>query len=335
MNIGILGAGTWGVALAALFCKNGHRVTVWSALAEEIDELAKTHRHKNLPLVALPPEIVYTKDLKAACTEKETVIFAVPSAFFRQTAHRATPFLAQGAVAVSVAKGLEKNTLLTMTDILEDEFSGMGRKDLHAMALSGPTHAEEVAMDVPTSIVAACKDERIAAFVADAFKGSCVRVYTNTDVVGVEICGAMKNIIALAAGICGGMGLGDNTKAMLITRGAHEICRVGLAMGGSMHTFMGLAGFGDLIVTCISKHSRNNRCGEYIGGGMSYEEASARIGMVVEGYVALDAAMELSAKYAVEMPITEAVYDIIHRGVTPGEVMTRLMQREMKSEKNW
>ena len=332
MKIGILGAGTWGIALAALLANNNHDVVVWSALPSEIDELQSTSRHKNLPGAVLPENINYTKDIKDAA-DSELILFVVPSSFIRSTTKTIAPYIKGGAIIASAAKGIESGTLMTMTDVIDDELKAQHvTADYTLAALSGPTHAEEVAMGIPTSIVAACEDEEISMRIADAFSNSCMRAYTNTDVLGVEISGAMKNIIALAAGINNGMGLGDNSKAMLMTRGIAEITRLGLAMGCKRRTFMGLAGIGDLIVTCTSRHSRNNRCGELIGMGKSYEEASREIGMVVEGYHALVAAMELSQKYNVELPITEAVYKIIKEGLSPKEAMISLMVRDLKSE---
>ena len=332
MKIGILGAGTWGRALAALLANNSHDFVVWSALPSEIDELMSTRKHKNLPGAILPENINYTKDIKEAA-DAEMILFVVPSSFIRSTARAISPYIADGVIIASAAKGIEKTTLFTMTEIIGDELTRCGVKAKYSLAaLSGPTHAEEVALGIPTSIVAACEDEAVSMKIADAFSNSCMRAYTNTDVLGVEIAGAMKNIIALAAGINNGMGLGDNSKAMLMTRGIAEITRLGLAMGCKRRTFMGLAGIGDLIVTCTSRHSRNNRCGELIGMGKSYEEAALEIGMVVEGYHALEAAMELSRKYGVEMPITEAVYKVIKEGISPREAMLTLMVRDLKSE---
>ncbi len=333
MNIAILGAGTWGMALAALLSKNKHNVTVWSAIKEEIDLLKAEKRHKNLPNVTFPDDIDYTVDIKYALSDKEMVLFVVPSSFIRATAKKAAPYLNQGVIIVNAAKGIERESLFTMTEVIEDELKSESPELAYKIvALSGPTHAEEVAIGMPTSIVSACEDEETALRVAEIFHNSCMRVYTNNDVKGVEICAALKNIIALASGITRGMGLGDNAKAMLMTRGISEMTRIGLAMGCKRRTFMGLAGIGDLIVTCTSVHSRNNRCGELIGKGMSYEAAVKEIGMVVEGYHALEAAIGLSQKYGVEMPITSAVRDIIKNGVSPETAMHRLMNRDIKSE---
>ena len=336
MKIGVLGAGTWGMALSALLFGNRHEVTVWSALPEEIEYLKKSNRHKNLPGVHLPEGINYTTSLEEAVCSAELILFAVASAYIRKTARDAAPFIQDGSILVSVAKGIEPGSLMTMTDIIEDEvLKGGKRAACRVAALSGPTHAEEVAIGLPTSVVAACSDEAVAFKIAQTFSSSFMRVYTNTDVQGVEIGGALKNIIALAAGITRGMGYGDNAIAALMTRGAAEITRVGLSMGANLKTFLGLAGIGDLIVTCTSEHSRNNRCGRLIGEGKSYEEAKREIGMVVEGYYALDAAVEMSRKYGVEMPITSVVYDIIHHGLSPRDAVTALMGRDIKNELNF
>ena len=333
MKIGILGAGTWGVGLATILVGNDHDVTVWSFSRAEADEISKNKAHRNLPGVVLPDGIRYTADMEEACADKELIIFVVPSVYMRDTARASAPYLPDGCIVASASKGMEKGTLKTMTDIIEDEIAASGRKIKYdIVALSGPTHAEEVVRGIPTSIVAACKSEAVAGRVAEVFSNSCLRAYTNTDVLGVELCGALKNIIAIAAGALRGVGLGDNTLAMLITRGISEMARIGMAMGCPRDTFMGLAGIGDLIVTCTSVHSRNNRCGELIGKGMSYDEAAREIGMVVEGYYALEAAMELSRKYGVEMPITAAVYEVIHHGVTPTDAISRLMNRKLKNE---
>lgn len=333
MKIGVLGAGTWGIALASLLVGNDHKITVWSALPDEIDQLEKNGTHRNLPGINLSKSIKYTKSIAEAAKGKEMILLVVPSSFIRETARKLAPYIEDEAILVTAAKGIEKGTQKTMTEVIESELSSL-RPDLSysLAALSGPTHAEEVVIGMPTSIVAACEDEEVSDRIAEVFANSCMRVYTNTDVLGVEICGAMKNIIAIAAGINSGMGLGDNSKAMLMTRGIAEITRLGLAMGCRRRTFMGLAGIGDLIVTCTSRHSRNNRCGELIGKGKSYEEASREIGMVVEGYHALEAAIELSKKYEVEMPITEAIYEIVKKGLDPKEAMYRLMTRDLKSE---
>lgn len=333
MKITVLGAGTWGVALSSLLRDNGHAVTLWSALPEELDSLGREGRHKNLPGARIAEGIKYDGDIKSAISGCEACLFAVASGYIRSTARLAAPHLSGGAILISAAKGIEADTLHTMSEVIAEEVREHNPSlEFSVVALSGPTHAEEVALGLPTSIVSACEDEEISRRVAEAFSSGCMRVYTNTDILGVEISGALKNIIALAAGINKGMGFGDNAQAMLITRGIAEITRMGLALGCKRRTFMGLAGIGDLIVTCTSRHSRNNRCGELIGQGMSYDEASEKIGMVVEGYHALRAAVSLAERYSVEMPITRAVYDVIFSGVSVRDAMTALMSRDMKSE---
>lgn len=333
MKITILGAGTWGVALAALLSKNQNEVTVWSPIPQEIEHLKNKKTHRNLPGLILPEDIKYTGDMERACRGGALVLFVVPSQFIRQTAEKAAPYIENGAIVINASKGIEQDSFMTMTEVISDAFlKACPRLECSIAALSGPTHAEEVAAGLPTSIVAASDDEDVARKIANVFANSCMRVYINTDVRGVEISGALKNVIALAAGINRGMGFGDNAGAMLMTRGIAEITRLGLAMGCKRRTFMGLAGVGDLIVTCTSRHSRNNRCGELIGQGKSYVEAQAEIGMVVEGYHALEAAVGLAKRYAVELPITEAVYSIIKQGERPHDAMTRLMNRDIKSE---
>ncbi len=328
-NIGVLGAGTWGIALARMLCNNGHSVTVWSALEKEIDQLLATRSHPNLPEMVIPAEVGFTKDIETVCKDKDVLLFAVASPFVRSTAAKAAPYITDGQIIVDVAKGIEDNTLYTMSQIIADELKG---KKVKIVALSGPTHAEEVAKDLPTTIVSACEDEQTALYVQSVFWGTCMRVYTNADVLGVELCGAMKNIIALASGIALGLGYGDNTKAALITRGMAEIARLGVAMGCDEHTFGGLAGIGDLIVTATSVHSRNNRCGLLIGQGVAVADAIKQVGMVVEGLNAIPAAMKLKEKFGVELPIIEAVDAIVNGGAKPEDTVRALMSRGKKPE---
>lgn len=327
--IGIIGAGTWGIALARLLKNNGCAVTVWSALAEEIETLQKDNRHPKLPDMVLPEGIVYTTELKKAVEGKKLLVMAVPSVFVRETAAKLRPFVENGQIIVDVAKGIEDKTLLTMTGIIGEELAGL---NVQLVALSGPTHAEEVAMDLPTAIVSACEDEATAVYVQQVFSNSYLRVYTNTDVMGVEICGALKNVIALATGISAGLGYGDNAKAALITRGIAEIARLGSAVGCTVATFSGLTGLGDLVVTCTSRHSRNNRAGQLLGQGLSPEEAIRQVGMVVEGINTLPAAVALAKKYQVEMPIIHAVDCVVHGGMRPEDAVNSLLGRERKSE---
>ncbi len=332
-SIGILGTGTWGTALARMLSRSGHEVTCWSAIPDEIRALRTTHTHPNLPGCVIPEEVRFTEDIAGACTGKEIVLFAVPSVYLRQTAARARAFVPDGQVVVDVAKGIEKDTLMTLSEVIADELNRDGKHgNVKVVALSGPTHAEEVAIDLPTTIVSACADEKAAELVQDVFMNTCMRVYTNTDIRGVELCGALKNIIALAAGISAGLGYGDNTKAALITRGLAEMERLGLCMGCRAETFAGLAGMGDLIVTATSRHSRNNRAGFLIGQGVKPAEAVRKIGMVVEGINALPAAMTLAERYRVEMPIVQAVDAVVNGGADPADAVAQLMQREKKTE---
>lgn len=328
-KIGVLGAGTWGMALARMLCISGHEVTVWSALEREVEEFSAARRHPNLPGMVIPDEIEFTKQIEEVCRNKEILLFAVPSPFVRATARKAAPYITDDQIVVDVAKGIEADTRLTMTGIIADELKNPKVK---LVALSGPTHAEEVAKDLPTTIVSACTDLAAAERVQQVFGNTCMRVYTNEDVLGVELCGAMKNIIALASGAALGLGYGDNTKAALITRGMAEITRLGIAMGCKPQTFYGLAGVGDLIVTATSVHSRNNRCGLLIGQGVAPAEAVKQVGMVVEGINALPAAMRLAREFGVEMPIVAAVDAVVKGEMTAAEAVERLMRREQKQE---
>ncbi len=332
-KIGVLGAGTWGVALARMLANTGYEVTVWSAVEKEIDTLSQTHIHPNLKDCEIPESIIFTKNLRQACANKDIVLFAVASLYVRDTAKKAGKFISDGQIIVDVAKGIEEGTNLTMSQIIEQEIRADDKHDnVKVVVLSGPTHAEEVALDLPTTIVSACEDMKSAEYVQDIFMNTCMRVYTNSDKTGVELCGALKNIIAIAAGVSDGLGYGDNAKAALITRGIAEMSRLGKAMGGSYHTFAGLAGLGDLIVTATSRHSRNNRAGYLIGKGLTPQKAVEQVGMVVEGINALNAAVELADKYNVEMPIVSAVDAVINRGADPLETVNELMTRKKRKE---
>lgn len=332
MKIGVLGAGTWGMALARMLSKTGHDVMVWSAIEAEIDEYSTTRRHKNLPGMVIPDEIVFTKDIAEVCKDKDILLFAVPSIFVRGTTEKARDYIPDGQIIVDVAKGIEADTLYTMSQVIKDALNDGKHSHVKVVALSGPTHAEEVALDLPTTIVSACEDETSAKLVQDIFMNTCMRVYTNDDVLGVELCGALKNIIALAAGISAGLGFGDNAKAAIITRGMVEMTRLGLKMGANKDTFPGLAGIGDLIVTATSMHSRNNKCGILIGQGVKPQEAIKQVGMVVEGVNALPAAMKLKDKYDVEMPISEMVNEIVNEKIAPHDALVALMTRDKKNE---
>ncbi|MBQ2377847.1 MAG: NAD(P)-dependent glycerol-3-phosphate dehydrogenase [Clostridia bacterium] len=328
-NISVLGAGTWGIALATALATNGHNVTVWSAIAEEIHLLSQIRTHKNLPGMRVPPQVNFTLDIGSACVGSDLVVFAVPSVFVAETARKAAEYIHDGTVIADVAKGLEERTHMTLTEVIDREV-GAGRTRL--VALSGPTHAEEVALRLPTTIVAASRDEEAAKFVQNVFSNDFIRVYTNDDIKGIELSGALKNIIALAAGISNGLGYGDNAKAAIVTRGIAEITRLGVRMGCKFETFSGLAGIGDLVVTCTSQHSRNNRAGYLIGKGYSAKEAVAQVGMVVEGLNALPAAIDLSRSVGVELPICEAVYNVVTGKISVSEILPHLMERKLKSE---
>lgn len=327
-DISILGAGTWGVALAAALAGAGHRITVWSAFEAEAESLSRDRTHPRLPGLTLDRSIRFTSDEQEAAKNADTLLFVVPSPFIRSTAERFRPCISDGQLLACATKGLEDGTLLTMTGVLR-QVLGAGRS---VVALSGPTHAEEVALGMPTLIVSACGDISAAKTVQQLFAGTCIRPYTSTDETGVELCGALKNIEALACGIAAGLGYGDNTRAAIMTRGIAEISNLGRAMNCSEQTFAGLSGIGDLIVTATSRHSRNNRFGMLIGQGMAPDEALKEIGMVVEGVNALPAALSLSRKYKVEMPIMDAVNAILQGRVTPEEAVRSLFARELKHE---
>lgn len=328
-SIAILGAGTWGIALAKMLKNTGKQVTVWSALPNEIEELKKTNIHPKLPNVKLPLGIDYTADLEDALNDKDIIMFAVPSVFVRDTAKKCKNYIKDNQIIVDVAKGIESDTLMTLTQVINDEIKN---DTVKYAALSGPTHAEEVSLDMPTTIVSACSDIEVAKLVQDFFSSSFMRVYTNTDIKGIEICGALKNIIALATGISRGLGYGDNATAALITRGLAELSRLGKAVGCSPYTFSGLTGMGDLIVTCTSLHSRNNNAGFLIGQGFSVNEAVKKVGMVVEGVNALPAAVKLAKKYGVDMPIIFAVNEVVNGNESPQNAVNSLLNRELKAE---
>ena len=332
-NIGVLGAGTWGTALARMLAVNGHNVTMWSALPQELTELKNTRKHKNLPGCTLPESISYTPDIHEICQGRDILLFAVPSPYVRTTARACLPHLAPFQVIVDVAKGIEAGSLMTMSQVIQSEVDSQpGLQGVRVAALSGPTHAEEVALDLPTAIVASSEDMAAAEKAQDIFMNPNFRVYTNNDVIGVELGGAVKNIIALGCGIACGLGYGDNARAALITRGAAEISRLAPVCGGSAGTIAGLAGIGDLIVTCTSVHSRNFRAGVLMGQGKTSEQAVAEVGMVVEGLNALPGVKALAAKYHVEMPIVNMVDVIVSGHVPVRDAVDMLMGRRKTTE---
>lgn len=331
MKIGILGAGTWGTALGRALALNGHEVWIWSCFPQETEQLSATRKHPNLPGAVIPDSICFTNELSVLSASADFILAVVPSVFVRKTVRELAPFLEPDTILVSAAKGIESDTLMTLTEVIRDETAKAGKQN-RVCALSGPTHAEEVARDMPTLIVSASEDPGAAERVQKLFEGTCIRPYVNRDEKGVQICGALKNVEALAVGIARGLGYGDNTCAAMMTRGMEEIRRLGLAMGCAEKTFFGLAGIGDLIVTATSEHSRNNRAGYLIGRGMKAEDAVKEIGMVVEGMNALPAAVALCERYGMDMPLINAVREIIRDGVKPEDVVTRLMNRSLKAE---
>ena len=322
-KIAILGAGTWGLALAALLNDNGHKVVVWSALSDEIEILKKEYSHKNLPELILSKNIEFTSDLNYAMKEAKIIVLAVPSIYIRKTAKEMSKFYKKEQIIVNVAKGIEEKTNMTLIEQIEEEIPN----SLVAV-LSGPSHAEEVAKKLPTTCVVGAKSYEIAKFIQTVFMNSVFRVYTSPDVIGIELGGALKNVIALAAGIADGLGYGDNTKAALITRGMAEISRLGIKMGGKSQSFYGLSGIGDLIVTCASIHSRNRRAGFLIGQGYSMQDAMKEVKMVVEGVYSAKAGKELAQKNKIEMPIINEVCAVLFEGKDPKLAVDSLMLRE-------
>lgn len=328
MKISVIGSGGWGTAIALLLCSNGHEVCLWSYLKEESERLEKDRENKEF-LPGIPfgdANLRFTSNIKEAAAFGEILVSAVPSKAVPATA-RALGECANGKTLVNISKGIDEEKLCRLTETFEAEMP-----DSTIAVLSGPSHAEEVARGIPTTNVIACKDMKKAEELQNIFMAPSFRVYTNSDVAGVEFGGALKNIIALCAGITDGLGYGDNTKAALMTRGLHEITRLGVKLGAKRETFSGLTGTGDLIVTCTSMHSRNRRAGILIGQGKTLSEALEEVHMTVEGVWATEAAYKLSKKHGVEMPITEACYNVLFNGANPRDEVLRLMTRDRKSE---
>lgn len=328
MKITVLGAGSWGTALTKLLALNNHSVVVWSIDQNEVNMLNEFHEQKDkLPGVIIPDTVTFTNNIEEALADPEMIVMAVPSPFVRSTSKAAAPFVKDGMVIVDVAKGIEESTLMRMSEIIEEEIP-----QCEAVALSGPSHAEEVGRCIPTTVVVGAKNKRTALWVQDAFMNNFFRVYISPDILGIELGGALKNVIALAAGMADGLGCGDNTKAALITRGIHEMANLGEKMGGYPETFSGLSGIGDLIVTCESRHSRNRRAGYLMGQGKSYQEAMDEVKMVVEGVYSAKAALLLARKYDVTMPIVEMVNRILFDGFMATDALQALLTRDRKSE---
>ena len=325
MKAAVVGSGAWGTALAIRLCKNGHDVTMWTFETELIEEMEATHRNPRLPGAVLPEGLKISGDY-ACVSGCDLVVVAAPSFPIRSVSRGVAPYIDEKAVVVSVTKGIEKGTLLRMSEVVAQE---TGRE---VVVLTGPSHAEEVALDVPTACLSACADKAKAEFVQDAFMSDTFRIYTSPDAIGAELGGALKNVIALCAGVSDGLGCGDNTKAMLMTRGLTEIARLGMSMGASKDTFAGLAGVGDLIVTCTSMHSRNRRAGILIGQGKDVQAAMKEVGAVVEGYYAAESAYELCQKQGVDMPIVTAAYRVLYEGASAKDAVLELLHRQKKSE---
>ncbi len=329
-QVSVIGAGSWGTALAVLLANNGHEVTIWSHDPHEVEMLSKKReQQEKLPGVKLPDNVNVLSDMKESLTGKDVVVMAVPSPVVRSVAKQMAPYISDGQVIVNVAKGIEDGTYMTLSAIIEEEIP-----NAEVCVLSGPSHAEEVGRGIPTTVVVGSKKQKIAEMLQDIFMNQVFRVYTNPDIIGIELGGALKNVIALAAGTTDGLGYGDNTKAALMTRGIAELTRLGIALGGKPETFSGLTGIGDLIVTCTSVHSRNRKAGYLIGQGMTADEAMKEVKMVVEGVYSAKAALGLARKYGVSVPIVEAVNKVLFEGVDPKDEVTSLLLRERRKEHN-
>lgn len=325
-NICIIGSGSWGCALAIHAAKIGHNVKIWSFEQEEADIINKDRKCKFLPMATMPEQIYCTTDIKEAVEGSDIILHVTPSKFFRDTLKKYKEYVTTQPIIIC-SKGFELSTLSTLSDVVKDELP-----NAKIGAFSGPSHAEEVSLGIPTAIVIAAKDYDVQYLIQDAFMNETMRIYTSSDVQGVELGGALKNIIAFCAGISAELNLGDNTFAALITRGLTEIARLGVAMGGEHNTFYGLSGLGDLIVTCSSEHSRNRKAGRCIGRGLTLDETKKEVGMTIESIDNIEVAYELSKKYNIDMPIVQTVYDVLYNGLQPKEAVLKLMTREKKSE---
>ena len=327
-KIAVIGAGSWGTALSVSLSGNGHTVKIWDVDKSHLDELSENRENtRYLPGVKLPDAITVSYSVADAIEDSNIVLFSAPSQHFRNALEGAMPYLKPEMVLVNVAKGIEQKTLKRLSEIAFDKLP-----NAKYVVLSGPSHAEEVGRGMPTTLVSASEELELAEYIQDVFMSDRLRIYTNSDVAGVELGGALKNIIALGAGISDGMGYGDNAKAALMTRGITEIARLGVKLGANLSTFSGLTGIGDLIVTCTSMHSRNRRCGIMIGEGTKPSEAVKKVGMVVEGIYTAEAAYELAQRVGVEMPITEQIYYVINDATDAREAVKSLMTRQRKHE---
>lgn len=331
-KIAVIGAGTWGVVISDLLVKNGNEVFCYGRNKNQVDNLNLTHIHKNLIDIKLDESILFSSDLDVVLKDSDIVCFAVPSTAFRKTLNKIIKYINNDTYFISLTKGMEESTLFTMSEIVEEVFFKNNITNNNIVVLSGPTHAEEVGKKFPSTIVSASRNIVASKFIQDIFMNNYLRVYTNDDIKGVEICAAFKNVIALASGILFGLGYGDNIRAALITRGLAEMIRIGEKLDCKKDTFFGLAGIGDMIVTACSKYSRNFRCGEYIGNGFSVDEAIKKIGMVVESINFIESSHKLKLKYEVDLPISEGVYEIVKNNKSPKDILNLLMTREKKSE---
>ena len=326
-KISIIGAGTWGIGLTVLLSNNGHQVNIWSAVPAEVEMLQKNREHKNLPGIRLADSVTVTEDLEASVREADILVMAVASVYTRKVARQMSPYVPEGMIIVDVAKGIEENTLMTLSHQISQEIP-----QANVAVLSGPSHAEEVSRRMPTTCVVGARDRHTAEYLQKIFMSDVFRVYTSPDMTGIELGGALKNVIALAAGMADGLGYGDNTKAALITRGMAEMTRLAVAMGGRQETLYGPSGIGDLIVTCASMHSRNRRAGILIGQGYTMEAAMKEVNMVVEGVFSAKAAKALAEKYHIEMPIVEQVNQILFSGKAAQDAVKELMLRDKTIE---
>lgn len=325
-NISVIGSGSWGTALATTLAGEGHQIKIWSFSEEEKDLINKERKCKFLPNIRIPENVYCTTDIEEAVKETDIILHVTPSKFTRETVKKYKNYINNQAIVIC-SKGFEKETLKTLEEVVEEEIP-----QAKIAVLSGPSHAEEVSVDIPTALVVASKNQHLRELIQEEFMSETLRIYTCEDVKGVELGGALKNIIAFCSGVAAGLGLGDNSFAALITRGLKEIAELGVALGGEKETFYGLTGLGDLIVTCLSEHSRNRKAGKLIGQGKTIEEARKEVGMVIESIDNIEVAYELGKIKNIEMPILNTVYDILYKNLSPKEGVARLMQRTKKSE---
>ena len=329
IKISVLGTGSWGSAIGDLLNQNGHEVIMWQRDAEKVKAMEVDRKHPFFVDLTFSDEVKFTTDLDSAIKGSQLLVVAVPSHSVRELVSRAVEFIEDNVIIVNITKGLELDTLLTMSSVISEETVG---KNVSIVSLYGPSHAEEVVRKIPTTLVAASTEENASKKVQYIFSSRVLRVYTNTDILGLELGGSIKNVIAIAAGICDGIGFGDNTKAAILTRGIAEMTRLGVALGAQEKTFVGLSGIGDLFVTCSSKHSRNRYVGEEIGKGRKIDEILSEMKMVAEGVKTAKSVFQLCQKHNVDMPISCAVYNVLYNNKDPLESVSELMNRDLRSE---